>query len=141
MEDDSMWRSCINTKYGSQNGGWFTSYPRGSYGVSVWKSIAKETEHLKKDCVFKLGDGRKIRFWEDTWCGRQALCDAFPSLYSTTGSKGAKAAEIWVREDGGGAWDPKFMRSFNDWEMEAIQGFIMVISNIKFSPLEKDKLS
>ena len=35
-------------------------------------------------------------------------------------SKEAKAAEIWVREDGGGAWDLKFLRSFNDWELEAI---------------------
>ena len=33
------------------------------------------------------------------------------------------------------------MRSFNDWEMEAIQEFIRVTSNIKISPLEKDKLS
>ena len=67
----------------------------------LWKSIAKEIEQLKKDCVFKLGDGRKIRFWEDTWCGRQPLCDAFRDLYSIAGSKGAKAAEIWVSEDGG----------------------------------------
>ena len=94
MEDNSIWRSCINTKYGSHNGGWFTPYPRGSYGVGLWKSIAKETDQLKKDCVFKLGDGRKIRFWEDTWCGRQPLCEAFPDLYSIADSKEAKAVEI-----------------------------------------------
>ena len=34
--------------------------------------------------------------------GRQPLCDAFSGLYSIA-TKGAKAAEIWVREDGGGA--------------------------------------
>ena len=55
-------------------------------------------------------------------------------------SKEAKAAEIWVREDGGGAWDLKFLRSFNDWELEAIQEFIEVTSNIRISPLEKDNL-
>ena len=32
------------------------------------------------------------------------------------------------------------MRSFNDWEMEVVQEFIGVTSNIKISPLEKDKL-
>ena len=46
-----------------------------------------------------------------------------------------------MREGGGGAWDPKFMRSFNDWEMEVVQEFIGVTSNIKISSLEKDKLS
>ena len=60
--------------------------------------------------------------------------------YGIAGSKEAKAAKIWVREDGGGAWDPKFMRFFNDWELEAIQEFIEVTSNIRISPLEKDNL-
>ena len=45
-----------------------------------------------------------------------------------------------MREDGGGAWDLKFLRSFNNWELEAIQEFIEVTSNIKISPLEKDNL-
>ena len=58
----------------SKDWGWFTSFPRGSFGVGLWKTIAKGSNQLKKDCVFKLGDGRKIRFWEDTWCGRRPLC-------------------------------------------------------------------
>ena len=62
MEDNSIWKSSINTKYGTEDGGWFTSFHRGSFGVDLWKSIAKESDHLKKDCMFKLGDGRKIRF-------------------------------------------------------------------------------
>ena len=72
--------------------------------------------------------------------GRQPLCDAFPDLYSIVGSKGAKATKLWVREDGGGAWDLKFLRPFNDWELDAIQDFIGETSNFKISPLEKDKL-
>ena len=32
------------------------------------------------------------------------------------------------------------MRSFNDWELDAIQKFIGLTSNNKISPLEKDKL-
>ena len=51
-----------------------------------------------------------------------------------------KAALLWVREDGGGAWDPKFLRSFNDWELDAISDFIEETSNFKISPQEKDKL-
>ena len=106
----------------------------------VFGSLLQKRLISLRKTVFKLGDGRKIRLWEDTWCGRQPLCDAFPDLYSIAGSKGAKVVEIWVREDGGGAWDPKFLRSFNDWELEPIQEFIEVTSNIKISPLEKDNL-
>ena len=61
MEENSVWKSCITAKYGTEDGGWFTPLPRGSYGVGLWKIIAKEFGQLKKDCVFKMGDGRKIR--------------------------------------------------------------------------------
>ena len=33
---------------------------------------------------------------------------------SIAGSKGAMAADLWVGIGGYGAWDPKFLRSFND---------------------------
>ena len=69
----------------------------------VYGSLLQKRLNSLRKIVFKLGDSKKIRFSEDTWCGRQPLCDAFPELYSIAGSKGAKAAEIWVREDGGGA--------------------------------------
>ena len=65
----------------------------------------------KKKCVLKMGDDRKIKFWEDNWCGRVPLCEAFSDLYSIAGTKGPMAADLWVHQ---GAWDPKFLRSFND---------------------------
>ena len=69
----------------------------------VYGSLFLKRLNSLRKTVFKLGDSRKIRFWEDTWFERQPLCDAFPELYSIAGSKGAKTAGIWVREDGGGA--------------------------------------
>ena len=35
VKGNYIWRSCINTKYGSQNGGWFTPYHRRSYGAGL----------------------------------------------------------------------------------------------------------
>ena len=96
MEDNSIWKSCNKSKYGAEDGGWFSSLPRGSHGVGLWKTIAKESNQLKKDCVFILVDGRKIRFWEESWCGSQPLCVAFPRLYNIDGNKGDKAADLWV---------------------------------------------
>ena len=44
MKDNSICKSCINTKYGTEDGGWFTSLPRGSYGVGLWKTNTKECD-------------------------------------------------------------------------------------------------
>ena len=54
MEENSVWKSCITAKYGAKDGEWFTPLPRGSYGVGLWKIIAKESGQLKKDC-FQVG--------------------------------------------------------------------------------------
>ena len=52
--------------------------------------------------MFILGDGRKIRFWEDSWCGNQPLYIDFFGLYSIASNKGAKAADLWVKQGVGG---------------------------------------
>ena len=47
---------------------------------------------------------------------------------------------MWVVQEGLGAWDLKFLRLFDDWEMDAIQAFIGFVSNSVITPLVKDKL-
>ena len=62
LEVNSTWREFINLKYGTGDGNWFTQVPRGSYGVALWKEINKETEQLKHNCSFKIGDESIIKF-------------------------------------------------------------------------------
>ena len=50
---------------------------------------------MRQNCSFEVGNGRKVRFWEDVWCGEAPLCYSFPSLYDVASSKGAKVAELW----------------------------------------------
>ena len=101
--------------------------------------LLKNLTSLRKT-VFSLGDGRKIRSWEDYWCGSQPQCVAFPGLYNIAINKGAKVADLLVRQGGGGASNSKFLRPFNDWELDAIQEFIGLTGNKKISSLEKNKL-
>jgi hypothetical protein len=36
---------------------------------------------------FTLKDGKQIRFWEDSWMGKQSLMLKFPSLYNLSRKK------------------------------------------------------
>ena len=82
-----------------------------------------------------LGNGKRIRFWEDTWCGGLPLSEAFIALYNIASLKESMISDIWVRYGDQGAWDPKFERPFNDWELETVQTVIGQI-NRKFTILQ-----
>ena len=61
-EERAAWRTLISIKYRTVDRGWFTRLPKGNYGVALWKAIALKGLKLKQGCVFKVGDGRKLRF-------------------------------------------------------------------------------
>ena len=86
--------------------------------MSLWKDIRREALQLKKVCKLILGEGDRIRFWEDIWCGENPPCTSFPTLYAIVASKGAKVGEVWETTGDGGGWNLRFIRPFNDWELE-----------------------
>ena len=67
MEYSSTWRSVINLKYGTEEGGWFPFLPKGCHGVGLWKEISEEGMFLRQHCSVILGDGIKAKFWKDLW--------------------------------------------------------------------------
>ena len=42
--------------------------------------------------IFELGDGSKIRFWDNMWCREMALKEAFLDLYNIACVKDASIA-------------------------------------------------
>jgi hypothetical protein len=46
--------------------------------VALWKNIKKGWDKLSSFTSFEVGDGSKISFWHDQWCGETSLKVAFP---------------------------------------------------------------
>ena len=40
---------------------------------------------------FRVGDGKRVRFWKDRWCGEEPLAMTFPKPFSIAPDK-----EAWV---------------------------------------------
>ena len=57
----------MSCKYGSQWRGW--KYIRASWDCFL--------QYL----TFKVGDGTRIQFWQDSWCGDQPLRERYSELY------------------------------------------------------------
>ena len=137
---DSLWRRAIRCKFGESSGGWHTCDIRGGYGTSLWKEIRKEWPFFFQNSVFALRDGRRIKFWKDVWCGGEALCARFPSLFNLALNKEARVADIWDNSDGAGGWSPTFLRSLNDWEIGEMVRYLQTLDDQNFRPTGEDML-
>ena len=93
-----------------------------------------------QNSAFALRDGRRINFWKDVWCGGEALCAMFPSLYNLALNKEARVADIWESGNGAGCWSPTFLRSLNDWEIEEMARFLQILHDQNFRPTGEDML-
>ena len=111
-ERDTLWRLVISTKFGEEVGGWNTRDIRGGYGTGLWKDIRKEGLTFSQNTTSSLGNGGRLGFWKDPWCGETVLCNAFPTLFNLAVHKDDRVADVWVssREDGG--WSSVFLRPF-----------------------------
>ena len=85
----------IRGKYGEDRGGWCSREVREAHGMGLWKGIRMDWKMVSDRMVFKVGNGRKVRFWRDRWCGDSPLCMSFPSLFALPVEKEAWVADIW----------------------------------------------
>ena len=66
--------------------------PPRAYRVGLWKYIKRGWSFVSSHTRFDLGDGSKIRFWDDVWCGDTSLKVAFSILYNIANVKDATVA-------------------------------------------------
>ena len=103
MELNAIWRKVISSKFGKTLGGWHTCDIKGAFGVGLWKEIIKEWPFFLQEAAFSIGDGRRVNFWKDVWCGEEALSSMFPSLFNMAIHKDAMEEDMWDcnKEEGG----------------------------------------
>jgi len=105
-EREAWWRVVVDSKFGSSWGGWCSIDSLGPYGVGLWKNMWRFSNHTR----FELGDGSKIKFCEDAWCGEMALKEAFSELYSIACVKEASVAVHLDPSSGSFQWNVSFIR-------------------------------
>ena len=110
------------------------------YSIGSWKSIRKGWGFFKSRTRFEVGKGRRIKFWQDEWCGDVPLKDSFPSLFSFAASK-----ELWVNdgqvvESGPIFWNSCFLRHFQDWEVNNVEELLWKLYVLGRSIRDDDKM-
>ena len=108
--------------------------------MGFWKEIRKEGSLMLKNITFSVGDGRRVRFWKNKWCGNNTLHDSFPSLFALVVSKDAWVVDCWDSLGEEGGWNPRFSRSFNDWEVEAVARLLSTLQGKRLVVGLEDKV-
>ena len=95
----------IEVKYGCEWGGWCSSSSSSPHGVSLWKNIRKGWHSLSRYIMYDIGDGSKVLFWLDCWCGSSSLVARYPELYRLSCSKEASVADLMRFSNGVLHWE------------------------------------
>jgi hypothetical protein len=135
-EEGAWWRMVLVAKYGSRWGGWRFGDIFGSHEVGLWKYICIGWQIFKSHIRFDLGEGSRIHFWDDVWCGDRPLKVAFPGLFNIARFKEASVADNVERSNGA----IQFTRLIHDWEVEVLASFYRCLYSCKLREDGEDKL-
>jgi hypothetical protein len=121
----------VVAKYGSEKRGWRSRVRAGSHGMGFWKFISNEWHRFSTHIKLILGDGSRISFWEEKWCGGLSLLELYPGLYSIASNKMASIADNADLVSGSCKWNVSFIRALNDWEVEELASFYSLLYSFK----------
>ena len=74
-----------------------------------------------------VGNGNKIRFWEDVWREDEAFCNRFPTLFRACLRPTGKISDFWVPQDeysGNNAnWNTHLQIDISEKDLVLCKGF------------------
>jgi len=78
---------------------------------------------------WKIGNGKRVRFWEDVWFGTSSLVIQFWKIYMLINGKGASIADVWD----GTTLKLTFRRTASEQLMSLWEELLAIAGSISFS--------
>ena len=97
-----------------------------------WKAIAQVSQEFSKFTRFVVGDGERIRFWEDLWWGDQPLGVQYPRLFRVVIDKNIPISSI-LGSTRPFFWNFNFRRNLFDSEIEDLGGLVRFLDRLYLS--------
>lgn len=139
LEGESLWKEVVDSRYGGARGGWCTNVVRGAWRGFV-EIFRGGWQCFENNIRFVVGQGTRIRFWQDVWCGECSLERAFLALYSIAANREASVADLLVFSHGSHKWNILFTRKNHDWELSTVLEFFSLIYSLGSITIQSDRL-
>lgn len=69
------------------------------------------------NCLIKVGDGRRIKFWHDKWCGAASVKHKFPNLITLSSAKFGSLHIFCAMKSSFNGWNFLYRRPLYAWEL------------------------
>ncbi|CAL5420590.1 unnamed protein product [Camellia sinensis] len=127
-EDQALWKDVVASKYSSFGGRWRPFLVEGIQCSRIWGDILN-LEHINpnlfnffmENSVIKVGNGRRISFWEDHWASNCILRVEFPRLFELSDDKEANLNQMIDRRNNSAGWSLRFRRGLRSWEEDELE--------------------
>jgi hypothetical protein len=133
QDKDKLWREVLDFKYNTSN---VNIFQTRSVGASpFFRGFMWAVQAAKMGYKWKIGNGRKVRFWEDNWVGNSSLSIQYSKLYRFVNEKNKSVASLWDRVD----LKCTFRRTGDIHMLQLWEEVCQLVSTISFSE-EEDSL-
>ncbi|KAL7183910.1 hypothetical protein ACSBR2_026144 [Camellia fascicularis] len=133
---NALWRRAICNKYKIIEDCWHPLI-RPSYKHSrMWSGIlsieassSSIFNFFLANCPIKVGNGNRIRFWTDRWCGDICLKYDFPLLFNLSTDKEGSLHQLFARKTSSSVWNFPHRRELYGWKLAEEASLIAVLSS------------
>ena len=92
--EQKIWKKIVDAKYRTSNPNILSCLEINAYSP-FWKGVLWAAKAAKMGYQWKVGNGRKTKFWEDHWFGSCSLSIQFWELYSIANEHNKTIAKVW----------------------------------------------
>ena len=127
-------------KYGCGRGSWCTRPTNGPYGVGLGKNISRGWHSFSRHILYEIGDGSRVKFWQDHSCGETYLAVSYLELFRFCRDQEVSVVEVMKFDNGIRFWDVSFFRDVHAWELKVLACFMDNIYGASVRGLSEDKM-
>jgi hypothetical protein len=93
LNDNAIWVQILDSKYKIKNPNIFCCSEVGASPFLKGVLWAAQAAHMGVKWI--VGNGKKVRFWEDIWIGNTSLAILFWPLYVINEQQGKIVSDVW----------------------------------------------
>jgi len=142
--ETGLWKDVLESKYGQW--GMTNSHApnRNSHTFRWWSDLAKASlsdqgdNWFSSNMVWKVGSGKKVKFWEDDWLPNGQLKIRYERIYNNSELKDKAIGSFgsWTTE--GWEWNFSWRRDWFEWKKSMVEDFMAIIAQVPLQPDKED---